>query len=389
MNRFLILILLGLGGLAACTDAHTEYTRHTAEYAARLEANPEDVDAHYWMGVTYLSAGKWKAGANHLKDAVRLDKNHTRALRDLGWALYRLGDLAAAEQRLRESLSLHGDDPKTIANLGTVLMARNKHSEAAMVLSRAVRNGLTTFEIHNNLAIAYKHLGEMPKAVEQLQKASRLAPESAEVQNNLGAVYESLNMDGDAFKKYTLALQLDPDLARAHYNLGAWYARAGNKLMALGHMHSARRLAPRDPVVRIGLGRAYAALKKYDKALEQYEASMQYRPADAATHFAMAELYHLNQQIEKALESYELAVSLDPDRVHAYHHLGILYDKLGNGEKAVLYTAVAQELFRRRGMTEDADASRHNLRVFSRKYHYTSRALQRLLKRHEIGMSLG
>lgn len=388
MTRTLMacVVLLALS-TAACTDPHTQYQRRIAEYASRLQTNPQDPDAHYQLGVAYLSAGNWKAGSHHLKDTVRLNKSHTQALRDLGWAMYQLGDLAAAEKWLRQSHQLHGKDPKTAANLGAVLIARERYSAAVVVLEGALRNGLSRFEVHNNLAIAYRHLGEKTKAAHQLRVASRLAPDVARVHSNLGALYETLNMDDDAFQQYSMALNLDPGEAAAHYNLGAYHARHGNKLLALGHLHEAQRLRPTDPTLLIGLGRAFADLKQYDKALEHYEASLRYRPGDADTFLEMAELYHLNQQPEKAVDAYNLAISLDPDRPQAYYKLALLYDQLEVGENALLYMAVAEREFLRQNKLEEAETSRHNLGVFARKYQYGDRELKRLLKRHDLNVA--
>jgi len=384
MKRFFAIGAICLLALTACGDEHTAYQKKIQEYSTQLLENPDDVEAHYLLGVTYLTAGNWKAGADHLKDSVRLDKNHTRAYRDLGWALYQLKDYENAERALSSSYSLNPLDPRTANLTGVVKMTLGRPHEAAQVLSTALSNGIDTLQIRNNLATVYRTLGQNTRAMELLQETKNQFPKSPEVHNNLGVMYEALKMDEEAFQEFNTALELDPGIASTHYNIGAAFSRAGNSLMALGHMHKARLLDPENPKILRGVGKAYWDLKKYEEAIPPYEESLHRDPSSPEAHFALAQLYGITRQTEKAMESYEMVINLNPDEVDVYYNLSLLHDDLNHGEKALVYMAIAEQLYTQQANPTRAQQSRHNVEVFQRKYQFSKEELKELLRVREI-----
>src|SRR5690348_5128248 len=85
-------------------------------------------------------------GARRLDDAIAVlaqvcsrKKQDARALHMFGVARSLQGDNGAAEELLRKARALKPGAPDVLTDLGSVLILRNKHGEAADVLVKARR----------------------------------------------------------------------------------------------------------------------------------------------------------------------------------------------------------------------------------------------------------
>lgn len=81
---------------------------------------------------------------------------------------------------------------------------------------------------HNNLAIAYKNLGQLDLAVTELERTVELIPGNSIARSNLGAAYNAMGMTEKAISELTHAVGLDPSNQIALYNLGRAYGKSGD-----------------------------------------------------------------------------------------------------------------------------------------------------------------
>lgn len=101
-------------------------------------------------------------------------------------------------------------------------------------------------------AIALKD-GNIPVAIERINKAIRIHPSNPEYHSNLGfALHEQGKLD-DAMKAYRKALALKPDYAGALYNLHALLLNTGELASAIDCLNQVLRLVPLDGDARFML----------------------------------------------------------------------------------------------------------------------------------------
>jgi tetratricopeptide (TPR) repeat protein len=100
---------------------------------------------------------------------------------------------------------------------GDILMARKMYREAIETYQGAVKEAAV---IYNKLGIAYHHLNDFDKAIENYTMALRLNPNYSEAINNIGTVYYAKKNSKRAISEYQKALKIAPKSASIHSNLG-------------------------------------------------------------------------------------------------------------------------------------------------------------------------
>lgn len=123
----------------------------------------------------------------------------------------------------------------------------------------------------------------------------------------------------------------------------------------------ALELDPENSTAYNNRGYARRKLGKYDLAVEDYTAgtvarlvrspapshsslALQREPDNLRTLNNRGYAYARMNRFDCAIEDYTRAIGLDPQNGHSYHNRGILYEKLGEREKAQADLRLARDL---------------------------------------------
>ena len=371
-----LFVLLG----NACSPDAEQTEEQILKYQYRIAVNPNNVDVHYQLGHAHLILGRYKQGASHLKDAVRLSKKHALAHRDLGWALVQLKEYRAAEPWLLKALEMKPRDRATLSTLSAVYIGQKRYRDAVNLLKPFTDTGRGTVPIHNNMAAAYRHLGLHSLAIEQLHLALKKNPSSAGSHDNLGVLLEKTGHPEEALAEYRTALDLDPGHGSAHFNLAVALMRQRKIDEALNHFRIAQQAHPDDPEILAGLGWTYHKLNQYPQAIHYYERSVRLAPSNLQAQEALGELWDITQQYDRAIDAYETAAGLDSEEPDNFFHLGRLSDHFKAGEKAVAYMALAGSLYRKQRNTKMAAHCSKNISILAKKYKIENKKLRGLTR---------
>ena len=155
-------------------------------YRQVLDANPDEPDANYLLGMLYNQSG----------------------------------DNDGAVERVTRSIKARPKFPPAHNNLGTIYEEMDRMEDAAASYRRAVRLDPSMAEAHNNLGNALKALNDFDGAVQSFRKAIKIHPDMAEAHNNLGLAYAGLGQLDDAMTAFDKAIELAPDVAEPYVGLG-------------------------------------------------------------------------------------------------------------------------------------------------------------------------
>ncbi len=122
-------------------------------------------------------------------------------------------------------------------------------------------------ELHDDVALLYMGVGQMPQAVRHFEASVALKPDSAAAQFNLGTALAQAGRFDDATAAFRAALARRRDYALAHNNLGQVLLAQGKTGEALTHLQEAVRLDAANPQALFGLAEAYAARGSFDLAI--------------------------------------------------------------------------------------------------------------------------
>lgn len=160
-----------------------------------LAANPNNIEAVYWLGQTNIS----------------------------------MNNLAGARQVYEKALASNGNAPLLLVGIGNVELMEGKtnearqHFETAITLSRGKKGDDPNILNAIGRAHVESGVGDIPYAIAKLTQAAQLAPNNAEVFVNLGNAYRKARDGGMAASSYRKAAVANSAFALPYYRLALLY----------------------------------------------------------------------------------------------------------------------------------------------------------------------
>jgi serine/threonine protein kinase/tetratricopeptide (TPR) repeat protein len=247
------------------------------------------------------------------KDATALEKLAaepetlawpTPTLQLLGYAIYDLGNLAAAVSLLRKVRDRHPDDFWINFSLAAFLQKADPSSMdeaiACCMSALSQRGDMPAVWLAFGGALARK--GDPDQALAAWRVATRLEPRFAAAYSNIGAALLAKGADHQTVAAYyRKAIALEPDFAAAHYNLGNLLAAKGS----------------------------------YDDAIAEYRETIRLEPKFATAYNNLGNALSRKGAVNEALEAYRKAIQLQPDLVKAHINLGLTLKEQGQFGEAL------------------------------------------------------
>ena len=220
---------------------------------------------------------------------------------DTAFSHYSLGNFSASEQLCRDILAKAPDQIDAMQLLGVFLNQKGQYTEAADILSQAVKQMPDHPQLHNNLGMAVAGLGKPEEAISHFKKAIVIRPDFAKAHNNLGVTTMKLGRLDEAAEAFGKAVEIQGDFKQAYNNLG---------------------------LVLKKKGQLEKAVTSYEKALS---IDSEYTEALSNLSMAMIDQGKLNE----AESNLQKAVNLVPDSAEFWNNLGVLFNRQGRFEQAV------------------------------------------------------
>ncbi|MFZ8786838.1 tetratricopeptide repeat protein [Thermocrinis sp.] len=227
----LLIIILSLFKNFVCTQPEVDacYNFYKAgDYRRSIEAGrravqkyPNNIDAHYCLGISYRMVGEFKLALEHMKRAESLTSNKEALMyiyNQVGIIYEKMGYLDDALLYYSRSLSLARDlgdksmQASALNNIGVVYYYKGELDKALDYYEESLRlktNEKEKATTYNNIAVIYDKKGNYQKAVEYFQKTIEIEERYGDyhgasiVKLNLGNTYRKMK-DYEKAEKYLL-----------------------------------------------------------------------------------------------------------------------------------------------------------------------------------------
>lgn len=223
---------------------------------------------------------------------------------------HQAGRLADAEGMYRHILSGNPRHIDALHLLGVLALQSGRPQKAVEWIEKAIAINDRVSGFHNNIAEAYRALGQIDKAEAHVERALALEPQFVEAHVNRGNLLRQRGRIDEAAGAYRRAIELRPGYGDAHGNLGAVLTEQGKLDEALLHLTRANALKPNAPEVLTNLGIVLERQRKWNDAIAHHRQSLNLRPNHPATIFNLANALLSSGQLEAALAHYEGALRL-------------------------------------------------------------------------------
>jgi len=282
--------------VSACYNFYKagDYRRAIEAGRVAVQKYPNNIDAHYCLGISYRMVGEFKLALEHLKKAESLTSNKE----DLMYIYNQIGLTYGGMGYLDRAL---------IYYTGSLSLARN------------LGNRVVEASVLNNIAGIYYRVGELDKALDYYEESLKLQTDEKEKANTYNNIAIKLQTD-------------EKEKANTYNNIAIIYGSKGNYQKAVEYFQKAIEISERygyyhgASVGKLNLGNTYRKMKDYEKA-EKY-------------------ILEGLEGVKKVGDKYWEATG--------YEYLGLLYRDKGDKKTAKDYLTRAYDLFKSIGAEGDA-----------------------------------
>jgi tetratricopeptide (TPR) repeat protein len=383
------MLVLAACGREAAPLPEVDLTRHETQVVAKIQAALHAADAEP-NAATLLHLGRvlhaheeWRAAATVYLMAAEHDGDHRFESLYLAGIVTSRDDAARALELIRQAQAVRGDYAPSCLRAGMLAEVVGDLDGARRQFTRALELERTS---HALLGLARVTLeeGEVPWAIDLLQKARRLDPQHQEVTVLLAqalaragradeaqrlaaavqrrhrstsfpdvlllrATAESVTYTAlvdragraalageldDAMKLLDRAIEASPETVEAHLKKGNLLATLGEHERAIAEYERAERADPGHGRAQTQIGRCYAALGRMAEAEKALRVGVQANPRSIPARIALADFLSRSRPAE-ALDLMRPVVAAAPDDVGARLLLATLLERRGDADAAV------------------------------------------------------
>lgn len=325
-----------------------------------LDATPDDPDALHLLGVLRCASGDPESAVSLIERSIELDGGSAKQFLNLGNAFKEQGKLDQATLALRRATELDPVFDDAWFNYGVVLEAQGKLPEAASQYKHAVKVNPGHADAWHNLSIVLRRQEELEEAIAAGQQAVQLNPHSPESIFNLGRCYEANGDPHNAIQSFERSIQQGARFPHVYKALGNALAGQGQYQQAIDALEYAARLGPAFIEALGDLAYALESKSQLDEARLAVDKGLAINPDDALLHLVASKLARRSNWLEEGIQQLENIDfgALKPNLAGAIRHeQGLLYDRLGDSERAFQCFADANrlQLEAPENQAEDAD----------------------------------
>jgi len=236
------------------------------------------------------------------------------------------GRPADAEPLLKKALSLQPGLVAALFGLGRAALATQDYSRAIEYFEQALARDPKAVNIHYQLAIAYRGVGDLAKAEAHMRERNpgEIRPPDplmSEVDQLLESpvAYEvrgAAALDqGDwpaAAEYFRRGAALAPDEPSLRHKLGTALAMNGDGPGAVKQFEEVTRRWPRFAKGQYSLGVMLAGAGRHREAIEHFSAAVASEPTYVEAQLQLAESLRASGRLAESLAVYDVVIKLDP-----------------------------------------------------------------------------
>lgn len=298
--RWAILFLLGLMVAAGCARS------------------PEAQQArHLGRGDRYFGREQYRDAIIEYRNVLRIEPTNVRALQQLGFAHYQLGETGQAFRYLLKAQQLSPENLDVRLKLGAIYLLGHRpaeaREEATYVLEKAPKN----LEALLLLAGAASAPGEADVAIRRLEEARADLGDRAKLHLALGTLYLRKQDPAAAERAFRDAVVREPQSAEAHMALGSFYLDRRDIALAEREFTTAADLAPIGSPARLKLTDFYLFVRKPEEAKRILQEVVDKAPDYLPARRRLAEIAFAEGQYAESAETLERLLTTHPSDLDA------------------------------------------------------------------------
>lgn len=288
---------------------------------------------HLALSEIYCKQSQLDIAEQHAKEAVQSRPSNADTHYRLGYIYTHQAKFDEALAAFKRTLARNPDFSEVYEWLGLIALMRNEPQQAVTHYQTAIEKKPYVQSAYYNLAKAYRLLGDLPAAREQLKLFHQMktyydrtyAVESALAEEpmnptlrlKLAEIHLAHKHISAAVATYQALIRLHPNLTVGYDKLGRLYMNLNMPQHAIPFFQKVLELNPDTVEAHLRLGWLYTQSKTFDKAESHLQAAIQKMPKLSLAYHGLAEIYTQQGQLQKAIEVYQQITKIKPDDADA------------------------------------------------------------------------
>ncbi len=292
----------------------SDVPRAEAQVRLLLQAFPASAEVQQVRGELALAKGDIKTATQAFERALALNPASWGSLTQLVTMDVKAKRLANARVRVDAALAKSPNAPEALLLAAKTYAANNNSQVAEKYLKRAIELDPSNLEAYTTLAALYLIDRRLGNARDEFIQIAQREPTSVAPATMVGIISDAQGDRATAATWYDKALRIDPRTAPAANNLAWIYAERGENLdAALQLAQTAYAALPGLPEVTDTLAWVYYKKDLPSLALPMMLRTVELDKTNPQYHFHLGMLYAKNGDDNKARAALQRALQLRPD----------------------------------------------------------------------------
>lgn len=339
------------------------------EYKKSLAKVDEDLDEiHTSIAFEYQNLRDYRKAADHLKKAIRLNKENESLLYEIGYC-YEMGQMSdeAIDFFTRE---LNSRPYSLVAwyNLGIAYSTIELYEKSIDAFDYAIAIDPTFTPAFFSKAQCYEQMEMYPEAINVYKQTFELEKPDAMTNYYIGDCYASMEKYDTAIEFYRKSISLERHFSDAWMGIGLCFVEQQQYNEALSHIEQAIKLETDNAEYYIVLAETQLALGKHDEAALAYEKASELEPYHAEIWLDYSDFYAaIKKDYDKALEILEDGLYYQSENsTLTYRRVAYLYEA-GRQREAILelFIALTQDFEAHTQLLEYSELARNSVEILA------------------------
>jgi tetratricopeptide (TPR) repeat protein len=155
---------------------HNRFHEALEYYAQEISIRPNNAYAHLGAALCLYRLGNFPRAIVEGKEALSISNNLALAHAILAEAYDEQKEIGKSREEARIAFELDPESANVLGVYGAFLIIDHKVDDAIPLLEKAVQLDRNSYNVHNNLTVAYLEEGEFEKALVHIRELYRLRP---------------------------------------------------------------------------------------------------------------------------------------------------------------------------------------------------------------------
>lgn len=314
-----------------------------AQYHAAVESDPNNYMSFFRRATVYLAMGKSKSALPDLDAVLSLKPDFNAARLQRANVKLKQGKLDEARTDYEDVLKKDSSNSEALEHLKKLsslkedlitakqLMTQGDYVHASSILSTLIEVCPWDPELHELRAECYIQLGELAKAVHDLQPTTKLRNDNTAAHYKISQLLYQMGDADESLKEVRECLKLDADhkQCHAHYKIVKKLAQHFKSVSEhINEQKWSECIDRVDQILKVESKvvafvqkanshrcHCYSQNKNVQEALDSCKSVLEFDPNNVDALCDRAEAYLINEQYEEAISDYKQAEGLLPEGV--------------------------------------------------------------------------